>query len=253
MYLHYWELLSYRALAELKRDSSNMYLGMLWWVLEPVLYMFVFYLVFGLGLRKGGLDYVLYLLCGLVPWKWLDSTVRTSSGVITGSVGLMRQLYFPKWILPGYIILANTYKFFIVLALLLLFLIFAGVEPSVTWFSLPVLVAAQFLLVCAFSGLAAALVPLVPDLKHVVNYGMTMLFFITGIFFDVSELGEPVKSWLMWNPTLVLIDAYRGALLNQLWPDWYLLGRVVLLNVLLFLIALLLIKRLDRYYPRVVS
>lgn len=253
MYLHYWELLSYRALAELKRDSSNMYLGMLWWVLEPLIYMLVFYLVFGLGLRKGGLDYVLYLLCGLVPWKWLDSTVRTSSGVIMGSVGLMRQLYFPKWILPGYIVLANMYKFLIVLALLLLFLAGAGVVPGVTWCALPVLIAVQLLLICALSGLAAALVPLVPDLKHVVNYGMTMLFFITGIFFDVSELGEPVKSWLLWNPTLVLIDAYRNVLLNQSWPDWHTLERVVLISSVLFLFSVFLLKRLDRYFPRVVS
>ena len=59
--LQYIELLRYRALAELRRDSSGMYLGMIWWVLEPVLYMLVFYIIFGIGLKKGGIDFVFYL------------------------------------------------------------------------------------------------------------------------------------------------------------------------------------------------
>lgn len=240
-------------MAELKRDSANMYLGMLWWVLEPVLYMLVFYLVFGMGLRKGGMDFVLYLLCGLVPWKWLDSTVRTASTAISGSAGLMRQLYFPKWLLPGYIILANTYKFFIVLFLLLLFVVAAGVSPSITWIILPLLVLVQLLLICALSAVASALVPLLPDLKYVVNYGMTMLFFLSGIFFDVVDLGEPVHSWLLWNPVLVLITAYRAVLLNQMWPDWISLAHVMIPVLIMLLLGLVLLVRLDRYYPRVVG
>ena len=60
--LQHIELLRYRALAELRRDSSGMYLGMIWWVLEPILYMLVFYIIFGIGLKKGGIDFVFYLL-----------------------------------------------------------------------------------------------------------------------------------------------------------------------------------------------
>jgi lipopolysaccharide transport system permease protein len=196
---------------------------------------------------------VLYLLCGLVPWKWFDSTVRTASGSIMGSAGLMRQLYFPKWLLPAYIVLANTYKFFIVLVLLLFFLVYAGVEASATWCFLPLLVMLQFYFICSVAGCAAALVPIIPDLKYVVNYGMTMLFFVTGIFFDVSELGEPVKSWLMWNPTLILIDAYRALLLNDVWPDLSLLMRVFYVSTVLFGVSVVLLRSLDRYYPRVVG
>lgn len=253
MHIHYTEFLMYRAIAELKRDSSSMYLGMLWWVIEPLLYMMVFYVVFGLGLKKGGVDYVLYLLCGLVPWKWLDSTVRTSSGIINSSAGLMRQLYFPKWLLPGYIVLANTYKFFIIFVLLLLIVIGAGINPSACWLALPLIVVMQFFLVCALSGLASLLVPLVPDLKYAVHYGMTMLFFMSGIFFDISEIGEPVRFWLSWNPALIFIDAYRSVLLNQLWPDWFVLMKVMVLTMMVLLLVVILFRKLDRYYPRVVN
>lgn len=249
----YFELLRYRALAELKRDSSGMYLGMIWWVLEPILYMLVFYIIFGVGLKKGGVDFVFYLLCGLVPWKWLDSTVRTSSGVILGSAGLMRQVYFPKWLLPSYVVIANTYKFFIVFLLMIMFFLSFGLKPSSAWFALPILIGLQFLLVVSLSFSAAAIVPLIPDLRFAVNYGMTMLFFLSGVFFNVSDLGEPVKSWLQWIPTVLLIDGYRAVFLYDTWPDYYGLSRILLTSLVLFACGFGLLMRFDRYYPRVVG
>lgn len=249
----YLELLNYRALAELRRDAAGMYLGIVWWLLEPVLYMAVFYLVFGLGLRKGGIDFVLYLLCGLVPWKWLESTVRSSSGVIIASGGLMRQLYFPKWILPGYVVLANTYKFFIIFTILIVFLLFSGIYPTIFWLAVPVIVFSQFLFICSLSGLASVLVPVVPDFRHAVHYGMTMLFFLSGIFFNVSELDEPARSWLSWNPALIFIESYRSVLLSQVWPDWFALSKVMVLVLLFLLVVIALFRSLDRYFPRVVG
>ncbi len=249
----YVELLKYRALAELKRDSSGMYLGMLWWVLEPILYMLVFYVVFGIGLKKGGIDFVIYLLCGLVPWKWLDSTVRTSSGVILASAGLMRQVYFPKWLLPAYIVLANTYKFFIIFSLLILFFLLAGLTPNEAWLAIPLLILLQFFLVISLSFAASAIVPLVPDLRFAVNYGMTMLFFLSGVFFNVSDLGEPVRSWLFWVPTVLLIDAYRGVFLHGVWPDSIGIFKVFVSSLVIFICGLGLLLRFDKYYPRVVN
>lgn len=251
--LQHIELLRYRALAELRRDSSGMYLGMIWWVLEPILYMLVFYIIFGIGLKKGGIDFVFYLLCGLVPWKWLDSTVRTASGVILASAGLMRQVYFPKWLLPAYIVLANTYKFFIIFSLLILFFLAFGLRPSVVWLAIPLLVLLQLFLVVSLAFLASAIVPLVPDLRFAVNYGMTMLFFLSGVFFNVSELGEPVRSWLLWVPTVLLIDAYREVFLYGLWPNFYGLSKVFLSSLVFFIFGLGLLLRFDKYYPRVVS
>ncbi len=253
MIRQYFELLTYRALAELKRDSSGMYLGMLWWVLEPVLYMLVFYVVFGVGLKKGGGDFALYLLCGLVPWKWIDSTVRTSSGAIIASAGLMRQLYFPKWLLPGYVILANTYKFLIIFFLLVVFLLALGVSPSASWVWLPAVFILNLLFVASLSLVASAFVPLIPDLRYVVSYGMTMLFFMSGIFFSVSELGEPVKSWLLWLPTVLIIDAYRSVLLYDQTPHLSAMLHILFPSLLLFAFGAFCLARLDRYYPRVVG
>jgi lipopolysaccharide transport system permease protein len=254
MFGRYRELLFYRAYAELTRDLKRAYLGILWWFIEPVLYMGVFYLVFGIGLRKGGPDFVVYLLTGLIVWKWFDGTVKSSSNVIVGSVGLMNHVYIPKLLLPAMVVVVNTYKLLTVMAIFLIFLTLVWKMPVTTyWLGLPVLLFIQLILVCAVAGLAAAVVPIIPDLKYVIDYGMTLAFFMSGIFFDIHELAPRVQHLLMYNPMVVLIDSYRDVLLYARWPDWPALLTVCYESIFLFALMLVILVKLDRHYPRVIA
>lgn len=250
---HYLQFSHYRAKAELARDASNMFLGFAWWILEPLIFMAVFYFVFGLGLRKGGTDFVCYLLCGLVPWKWLDSTVRTASSSVASSAGLMRQVYFPKWILPVYIILANTYKYLIVLVLLIISLQLINGNISVVWLWLVAVVAVQLFFIIGLSLVCAAFVPLIPDLRYVINYGMTLLFFVSGIFFSINDLAPPIRDTLSWLPSVLIIDFYRDILLFNLSPNLLDIAVVVAQAIGLMLIGCYTLVKLDRYYPRVLG
>lgn len=249
----YWDLVLYRAFAELKAENDRAYLGVLWWVLEPILFMLVFYIVFGLGLRHASEGYVSFLLCGLLPWKWLDSTVRTSSGVISFSAGLMNQVYLPKILLPIMIVLSNTIKFLLVLMLLFVFLWLIGSASFSTWFYMPVLFFIQLWLVFVMSALAAAIVPIIPDLKYIINNGMTLLFFMSGIFFDPSQLSPKVSYWLAYNPVLLLLDNFRAVLIRGEAPDWVALSYLVLGLTVATLFVFLVFKKMDRVYPRIVG
>jgi lipopolysaccharide transport system permease protein len=63
---HYLDLVRYRAYVDLKSESARSYLGMLWWILDPLMYLAIYYLVFGVVLQRGGEGFVGFLLCGLV-------------------------------------------------------------------------------------------------------------------------------------------------------------------------------------------
>ncbi len=250
----YIDLLIYRALAELKAEASRAYLGMIWWVLEPLLYLGVFYLIFGLGLRVGkGEDFVVFLLCGLIPWKWLDSSVRSASGIISSSVGLMGQVYLPKILLPSVVILSNTVKFLIILTLFLVSLTFFGHPPNPAWSYLPLIVIVQGLLVYSLAACAAALVPIVPDLRYVVAYGMTLLFFMSGIFFKLDRVSPEIRQWLVFNPVITIIETYRSILLLQQAPDLTALFYLSIGLIVFLIVVCLLFRKFDRYYPRVVG
>lgn len=250
----YLDLVLYRGISELRAEASRSYLGIIWWVMEPLLYVGVFYLVFETGLRRGGEGFVPYLLCGLVPWKWFDGTVKTASTILSSSVGLMRQLYLPKYLLPLSVVVTNTLKFFIILAILLVFLTLMGanwLSPALPW--LAVVVFSQLLLILAVGGLAAALVPLLPDLRYVVSYGLTMLFFMSGIFFSLSDLSAEAQFYLKFNPMLHVIEAYRSILLHGAVPDLGVIGAVMLGSLALLVGVAAMFHRFDRTYPRIVT
>jgi lipopolysaccharide transport system permease protein len=254
MLARYTEIVFYRAAAELRRESARMYLGVIWWFLEPILYMAVFYLVFGVGLRKGGEDFVVYLLTGLVVWRWFDGSVRASAGSIATSVGLMQQVYLPKILLPAVVVVMHGYKFIIIFSVFLIFLVFIwGITVTEYWWALPLVLVLQLIFVCAISGLVAGLIPLVPDLKYVVDFSITLLFFVSGIFFDIHELTPAIQEVLNYNPMVVFIEAYRNILLYGHWPAWIPLLKVTASSFVLFGLMIVILRRYNRYYPRVIN
>lgn len=249
----YMELIVYRALADFRSEVSRMYLGILWWFLEPILYVMVFYVVFGIGFLRSSHHYVPFLLCGLIVWKWLDSTVRTASGTVAQSVSIMSQVYLPKIVFPLITVLTNFLKFLIILTVFLLFLWLYGEHAHISWLWLLVLIPLQLLLVAALASLAAGLVPVVPDIQHAINYGMTFLFFASGIFFDPAELSAAARQILDINPVIHLIEMYRTVLLRGGAPAPASLGYLAAMAAAAMAAAALLFRKMDRVYPRLVG
>ncbi len=125
-----------------------------------------------------------YLLTGLVAWKWFDTSVRMSSNSIMVGRGLMSQVYLPKVFSPAVMVARNSVKFFVTLLLLIVFLLIYGVVPDWSWIALLLIILIQLLLVAACASLVAAVIPLWPDLLMVVNNGLMIMFFLSGIFFS---------------------------------------------------------------------
>lgn len=246
----YIELVLFKSYADLRAEAARGYLGVIWWILEPVLYMAAFYVIFGVLFHRGGEGFVAFLLCGLVMWKWFDATVRSGCVSIKANAQLMQQVYLPKYLFPSFVVVVNTVKFLIVLSLLLVFLLLYGVPLSLSWLALPLLVAIQFLLILSVTYLASAIVPFVPDLKLLIDNGLLLLMFMSGIFFDIGDIDVHMQSLLRLNPMAGLIENYRFILLEGIWPDWSVLIAITLFSILVLCLSLFLFKRFDRVYPR---
>ena len=136
---HYQQLVCVKVAANLQAEASRNYLSYLWWIFEPILQMLVFYLVFGKLLQRGTEDFVPFLLTGLIPWLWFAKSVGNSMGSIVQNKGLMMQVHLPKIILPTIVICQDAVKQAVVMVLLLLFLFFSGVQPTIYWSALPIL------------------------------------------------------------------------------------------------------------------
>lgn len=249
---HYLSLILQKSAADLISEARRGYLGILWWIIEPVVYMSVFYLIFVVVFDHRGEDRVAFLLTGLVVWKWFAASILQCSVSISANIGLMRQVYIPKQIFPVMVVMTSTMKFLIIFALLIGFLLVAGKSPSAAWISIPILVGIQLLLNLAFGSVIAAVVPFIPDLKVIVDNGMILLFFLSGVFFDISSASPEIKSYLYLNPMVLIIENFRTVLLNGVWPDWRLLGSILSMSLCVLVLGWYLLRRFDRTYVKVI-
>ncbi|MCF7977040.1 MAG: ABC transporter permease [Chromatiaceae bacterium] len=237
----------------LKAEAAKNYLNYAWWLLEPALHVAVFYVVFGMLLERGGEDFIVFLLCGQIPFLWFSRSVTNAATSILGGKGLIQQMAIPKPFFPALVVAQDAVKQTVVFACLLLFIVVMGYLPGATWLVLPLIVLTQLLLVAACALLVAAITPFLPDFRFIVQTGMMMLMFASGIFYDYREvLPESQQSLFMLNPMAQLIVAYRDALIYGTWPDLTGLAGVALLSLVGIGLMLLFFRRSDAFYARLV-
>lgn len=250
--LRNFELILYKSYADLRAEAERSYLGFLWWLLEPILYLGAFYVLFVFVLQRGsGRDFVPFFLCGSVVWKWFDSAIRGGSHAINANSGLFQQVYVPKYVFPIISVFGSTARFLPVFLIYLVFLLLYGAPyVDLTWLAVPAIMFTEFCLLTALATLVGSITPFLPDLRVAIDNGMMILFFLSGIFFDINATSERVRFYLFLNPMAVLIDEYRNVLLRGIWPNWEKLALVLGFSILLGYLALVVFRRLDRRYGK---
>lgn len=249
---HHIELLIELSKARIVSEAMKTFLNYLWWVLDPMLTLLVFYLVFGLLLAKGQEGFLAFLLVGVVSWGWFQKSVSNASTSVLHGRGLMLQVYFPKWLLPASTLIQDALKQGFVMAIVLCYLALEG-YANPAWLALPGLMLLQVFLIAGVSGLVAALVPFFPDLRFIVGTGLQLMMFGSGIFYSVEVIPVGYQDWFFLNPMASLIESYRDILLRARLPDADRLLWVCVLAAVFLVPAAILFRRFDHVYPRVVT
>ncbi len=225
---HLRELVQYRFLLrnlvarDLKVRYKNSVLGVLWSLLNPLLMMVVFSLVFSI-FRGGGLrQYSVFFLVGLIPWNFFSSSLMTGTQSISGNAALIKKVYFPRELLPASAILSNLVNFLIALLVLLVFLYASGLPLSIHALWLPVILMTQLILTYGLALLCGALHVFYRDVVMILDVVLLAGFFLTPIFYPLELYGSEVviaglsfvpaqvMRWL--NPMASIVDAYRTVL-----------------------------------------
>jgi lipopolysaccharide transport system permease protein len=250
---NFLHLLKAKVEADLRNEVSRHYLFYLWWVINPILSMVVYYLVFGFLLQRGIPNYVAFLLVGVTSWQWFAKTIQNGSQSIYQARALMAQVNTHKSFFPLVVVGRNAFKQVFVISLLLIFLMLYPTPVTACWLALPVLIGIQLILVAACTMLCAAFVPFLPDLSYVIETGVHLMFFASGIFYDFDELPIPFHRDLIYylNPMGGLIKNYRMILINGQWPDWSYLGFLIVFSVFLLCCAYAIITKFNHVYPKV--
>ena len=247
-----WDLIFYKAASSLQSETSKSRLGVVWWVLDPIMYMAVFYVVFELVFERGGPGFIVKLLVALVVWRWFDNSVKGCANSLVTGIGLMRQVYVSKFLFPLAAFISQTIKFLVVVAILLGFLLMYGIELSFSWLGLLPVLLTQGVFIIGLGLCLSAIIPFIPDLKTVIDYIIQIGFFLSGVFYDISRIPDYLQPYFKLNPMATIIEQSRQVLLFQQAPDWVALGWIVLVGCLLIGLGSYLLLRFDRDYPNLI-
>lgn len=245
------ELVAYSVFVKLKAEASRYYIGFIWWVLEPLLYLIAFYVLFVLIIpRENGDEFVMFFLCGVIVWKWFDSGAKAASAAINRNRSVWGRLNVPLIVFPLIEVVDATVKFVIVLIIFLLVLLATGADLGWAIVAVPLLILVQFSLIFSWGFLLSSIEPIFPDLKNLLPHLHMVLFFLSGVFFDVNRLSSENKEILGFNPLLLMIDGYRSAILQNRWPVFSDFLYIVSLSFVVLLVAITLVKLWRPLYSR---
>jgi lipopolysaccharide transport system permease protein len=245
----YLRLIDIQARMALRADASRYFLGYIWWLLEPLLFVGVFYVVFNVILDSQRADFLVFLMCGKLAFIWFSKAVNQASNSIVVNKGLVGKIDVPKTLFPMAVVQESLYKQAAVFALLFAVLLAWGYPVTTAWLWLLPLMLVNYLMIVACSFIGACLVCVLRDFSMIIPLGMTFLLFTSGIFWDVHALGDPHKTELILaiNPLAFILDAYRQILMFQVPPDGGHLLQVGLASGLVILVMVRIMRKSSRF------
>ncbi len=252
--LPYRHLILHKAWADFRADVSRTYLGVAWWVVDPLVQTGIYYLVFGIIMRSRVQKFVPFLLIGIVFYRWFSAAVGAGAGSIFANMAFVRQVAFHKLVFPFTNILSQSIHMVFSLGVLFVILRYYGFHIQIHYAALPVILLVQLLFIAGVSLPLCAIVPFVPDLKNVVAYVLRLGFFMSGVQYDGHDPHIPMQELFWLNPMAILIDESRQVLMYGAWPNWRNLMFISIVSLIGIYIGAWLILRFGKVYAkRVVS
>ena len=232
------ELLAALTSRELRLRYQGSFFGWAWSLVRPLALGLI--LTFALGKVLGTGITAEFLLAGLFPWFWFQSSVQAAAATFVGNGGLLKKVRFPREVLPLSVVLGNTLQFLLALPVLAGFLLWDGYTPTRQWLALPLIFALQLALTTGLAFFVASVTVFFRDLEHIVEVLLNLVFYATPIIYSAGAVPPEYRWVIRLNPLAPLADGWRGILLENAWPGrdiWFsvaLTGLVVVVGWVTF-------------------
>lgn len=241
-----------------RRDFLSRYTGSFggafWAILNPLLLMLTYFFVFGIVMKTrfandpSRTSFALYFLAGMLPWLAFNEAAARAPFILVEHRNFIKKLVFPIDTLPVNLVVAGVVTEFFGLILFLAALLLIRGHIPLTALYLPIIAIPQILLTTGVTWLLAALGVFLRDLGQVIGYLLTMLMFMTPIFYPEEALPKIASGVLKTNPLYILVHAYRAALLEGQPPDWKPLIGLFIISTATFIVGYALFYKLRRSF-----
>jgi teichoic acid transport system permease protein len=205
-------------MGQLRAQHMNTLLGNLWHVLNPLLIMGVYYLLFGviLGTSRGVPNFLAFLAVGVFTFHYTQRTVSSGASSVFGNSGLIRAIYFPRAILPLQTVIMQSVSFLPAILTMLVVTILNGVVPRPAWLLLVPLFAVQAVFNLGATFIVARIGDTYRDITNVLPHLFRVLIYMSGAMYSVERfITSPlVRRLFELNPMYSFISLARGAVLG---------------------------------------
>lgn len=214
----YRELIKILTISDLKVKYQSSVLGFAWSLLNPLLMMLVLYLVFSNVFNANQDHFALYILIGIVSWRFMSIGTTGSMNAIVGKPSLVTKIYIPRQVLVMSTVLSSFISSILEFLVLvpLLIILGAGISPYILLF--PFIHIIYFLIVYGVSLMLAALFVYYRDLNQIWDVLIQIGFFLSPIVYPLSTVPQEYLRYYMLNPITALIQMYRDVLLYHRLP-----------------------------------
>ncbi len=258
-------LINYLVQAERKKRGSNTFLGNLWWILDPLLQMLV-YVVFITIVARGNVpDYPLFIFAAILPYKWYTATVNGSTQAVVRQDRLIRQIAFPKIVLPVSTATADVVGFvWGFIPLLGIMLLYADrLTPLVLL--VPVIAVVQYVFGLASAIFVSAANVFFRDLGNVVGHVLRLWWFLSPGLYAIDHMRDvslfrdnpQLLALAHLNPFAVLFETYRAVIYGTadggppFLPDFGPLLILLAISIVFLALAAMFFKRVEPTFAKV--
>jgi homopolymeric O-antigen transport system permease protein len=252
VYLHR-ELLGFLVWRDIKIRYRQTILGALWAILQPLMAMLVFTVVFNrlAGIRSDGPPYPLFALAGLAPWTFFANAVNASSNSLVANQHLVSKIYFPRVFIPIGSIGALLVDLCFSLGLLSCLMVHYHWHVTYRVLLLPVFMVAAFLSAAGIGLALSAFNVNFRDVKYAVPFLIQMGIFVTPVIYPLRYIPAPLQSFVGMNPMAGVVLGFRYALLGSA-VSWTVIGTSLAMSVALFVVGLFVFRRLERRFADII-
>ncbi|HTS14841.1 MAG TPA: ABC transporter permease [Candidatus Sulfotelmatobacter sp.] len=251
-------LARYLVQADLTKTGANTLLGNIWWVMDPLLQMAVYVVFVQIIVGNKTPDYPLFVFAAILPWKWFSSGVNDAILSILSQERIIKQVAFPKIVLPTAATVSGIVSFaFGMIPLVALIVLFYSDRLSPTLLLIPAVAIVQFVFTLAVAIVLSALNVFYRDVGNLMRHVLRLWFYLSPALYTQDQVAHlsvnhPELATLYGlNPFAVILEAYHAVIFYGTQPDWQALGGLLGVSLILLAVAILIFKRVEPAFAKV--
>ena len=244
---------------DFKKRYAGSYLGAVWAMVQPVVTVVMYYIVFevimgsGRPMANDEIPYVLFLTAGLVPWFYFNESLQNGTNSMLEYNYLVKKVVFKISILPIIKIIAATFIHVFFACILLVIAAIYGYFPSIYTIQLVYYSFCMFILVLGMCYTTCAVMVFFKDLGQIINIALQIGMWATPILWDIESIGPKAQMLVKINPLVYIVNGYRSTIFEKTWffEDFYSTMYFWIFTVVIFGIGALIFKRLKVHFADV--